>query len=112
MLITVSGKSGVEVGTEKAFAAAQKRGLSKIFFVNGLCDESARFYRVFEDLKSVFGPAVCPVVVPYIVDGQANIYINILDTRPMTTAAASRWKCPCRTLAIVWKGCARLFMKP
>ena len=79
MLITISGKAGVEVGTEKAFAAAQKRGLSKIFFVNGLCDESARFYRVFEDLKSVFGPAVCPVVVPYIVDGQANIYINILE---------------------------------
>ncbi len=79
MLITVSGKSGVEVGTEKAFAAAQKRGLSKIFFVNGLCDESARFYRVFEDLKSVFGPAVCPVVVPYIVDGQADIYVNILE---------------------------------
>ena len=48
-------------------------------FVNGLCDESARFYRVFEDLKASFGPSVCPVVVPYIVDGQANIYINILE---------------------------------
>ena len=48
-------------------------------FVNGLCDESARFYRVFEDLKASFGPSICPVVVPYIVDGQANIYINILE---------------------------------
>ena len=60
MLITVSGKSGVEVGTEKAFAAAQKRGLSKIFFVNGLCDESARFYRVFEDLKVGLWPGGVP----------------------------------------------------
>ena len=79
VLITVSGKSGVAVGTEKAVKAANKNGKAKIFFVNGLCDESARFYRVFEDLKASFGPSVCPVVVPYIVDGQANCYVNILE---------------------------------
>ncbi len=78
-LIVISGKDGVAVGTEKAFEAAEKRGLAKIFFVNGLCDESARFYRVFEDLKAQFGPSVCPVVVPFIQDGQANIYINLLE---------------------------------
>lgn len=78
-VIVVSGKYGIAVGTEKAFQAAEKRGLSKFVFVNGLCDESARFYRVFEDLKAQFGPSVCPVVVPYIVDGQADIYINILE---------------------------------
>lgn len=79
VLITVSGKSGVLVGTEKANQAASARGLSKIFFVNGLCDESARFYRVFEDLKASFGPSVCPVVVPYIVNGNADCYVNILE---------------------------------
>ncbi len=79
VLVVVSGRDGVAVGTEKAFAAAEKNGLAKIFFVNGLCDESARFYRVFEDLKASFGPSVCPVVVPFIQDGQANIYINLLE---------------------------------
>ncbi len=78
-LIVVSGKDGVNVGTEKAVEAATKGGLTKVFFVNGLCDESARFYRVFESLKATFGPAVCPVVVPYIVDGQANTYVNLFD---------------------------------
>ena len=53
--------------------------MTKIFFVNGLCDESARFYRVFENLKASFGPSVCPVVVPYIVDGQADCYVNLLE---------------------------------
>lgn len=77
-LIVVSGKDSVCVGTEKAVAAAGARGLAKAFFVNGLCDESARFYHVFEDLKATFGPAVCPVVVPYIQDGQADVYINLL----------------------------------
>lgn len=79
VLITVSGKNGVCVGTEKAVKAAEKRHLSKVFFVNGLCDESARFYRVFENLKASFGPSVCPVVVPYIVDGQADCYVNLLE---------------------------------
>lgn len=78
-LIVVSGKDGVNVGTEKAVEAATKAGLTKVFFVNGLCDESARFYRVFESLKATFGPSVCPVVVPYIVDGQANTYVNLFD---------------------------------
>lgn len=59
VIIVLAGKSGVSVGTEKAFAAAEKRGLSKIFFVNGLCDEGSDFYKVFEDLKASFGPSVC-----------------------------------------------------
>ena len=67
------------MGTEKAYDAASARGLSKIFFVNGLADEDARFYRVFEGLKSHFGPSTCPVVVPYIVDGKADIYVNRLE---------------------------------
>lgn len=78
-LIVVSGKNGVDVGTEKAVKLADKMGLTNMFFVNGLCDESARFYRVFETLKSTFGPAVCPVIVPYIQDGKANVYVNLFE---------------------------------
>ncbi len=78
-VIVVSGKNGVNIGTEKAVKLAESQGLTKVFFVNGLCDESARFYRVFETLKSEFGPSVCPVVVPYIENGQANTYVNLFD---------------------------------
>ena len=78
-LIVVSAKDGVNVGTEKAVKAADKEGLTKIFFVNGVCDENARFYRVLEDLKSTFGPSVCPVIVPFIENGEANTYINLLE---------------------------------
>ncbi len=81
VLVVVSGKDGVDVGTEKVVKAATNAGKTKMFFVNGLCDESARFYRVFEDLKSTFGPAVCPVVVPYIEDGKAEVYVNLFEYR-------------------------------
>ncbi len=78
-VIVVSGKNGVNIGTEKAVKLADEQGLTKVFFVNGLCDESARFYRVFETLKAKFGPSVCPVVVPFIENGQANTYVNLFD---------------------------------
>lgn len=81
VLITISGKYGIGVGTQKAVKAANKRGLSKIFFVNGLCDESARFYRVFETLKAEFGPSVCPVVVPFIENDKAECYVNVLENK-------------------------------
>jgi elongation factor G len=80
-LVVVSGKDGVDVGTEKVVKKATAMGKTKMFFVNGLCDESARFYKVFEDLKHTFGPAVCPVVVPYIEDGKAEIYVNLFEYR-------------------------------
>ena len=81
VLVVVSGKDGVDVGTEKVVNMATEMSKTKMFFVNGLCDESARFYRVFEDLKTVFGPAVCPVVVPYINDGKAEVYVNLFEYR-------------------------------
>lgn len=78
-VIVVSAKDGINVGTEKAVKAANKAGLTKVFFVNGVCDENARFYRVLESLKSTFGPTVCPVIVPFIEDGKANTYINLFE---------------------------------
>ncbi len=78
-LIVLSGKSGVTVGAEKAFAAARKKGMAKIFFVNKLDHENADFYKVFEDLKATFGPMVCPLVVPYVVDHRVECYVNLLE---------------------------------
>ncbi len=80
-VIVVSGKSGVTVGAEKAFAAAHKKGIASIFFINKLDRESADFYRVFEELKAKFGPMVCPLVVPYVEDHKVQCYINLLEYR-------------------------------
>lgn len=93
-LIVLSGKDGIAVGTEKAFAAAEKRGLSKIFFVNGLSDSGANFFNIFEELKSAFGSTVCPVVVPYIEGDHANIYINLLENRAYDYSAGKPKEVP------------------
>ena len=68
VLIVISGKSGVSVGAEKAFKLANDTGKAKAFFVNKMDNEHADFYKVLEGLKTVFGPAVCPLVVPVVED--------------------------------------------
>ncbi len=83
-VIVVSGKSGVTVGAEKAFAAAHKKGIASIFFINKLDRESADFYRVFEELKAKFGPMVCPLVVPCVEDHKVKCYVNLLEYRAYT----------------------------
>lgn len=83
-VIVLSGKSGVTVGAEKGFAAAQKKKIATMFFVNKLDSEHADFYKVFEELKTKFGPMVCPIVVPYVENRQVQCYINLLEYRAYT----------------------------
>ena len=79
VLIAVSGRGGVEVGTEKAYAAAEQQGKAKMFFVTQLDMENADFYKVLEQLKAAFGPSVCPLVVPFMQDGRVDCYISLVD---------------------------------
>jgi len=80
-VIVISGKSGVAVGSEKGFAAASKKGIAKLFFINKMEHEHADFYKVFENLKTTFGPMVCPIVVPHVVDHKVECYVNLLEYR-------------------------------
>ena len=79
VMITVSGKSGVRVGTKKAYRAAE--GKPRMFVVTKLDDENANFYNVLTELKSAFGPSVCPVVVPVIADRKVDSYINLIEMK-------------------------------
>lgn len=81
LLIAVSGKSGVDVGTEKAYKMAKDLSKATLFFVSKLDVEHSDFYKVFEELKSTFGPSVCPIVVPYVEDQKVKCYINLIDMK-------------------------------
>ena len=81
VVITVSGKSGVKVGTMKAYDYAEKLNKPKIFVVTKLDDPNANFYNTLTELKTVFGPTVCPVVVPVIQNGEIASYINLIEMK-------------------------------
>lgn len=79
-IIAVSGKSGIHVGTEKAFEKAKAAKLPAAFFVGKLDEEHADFFKVLESLKASFGAAVCPITVPFEQDG-GNLYINLIEMK-------------------------------
>ncbi len=83
-LIVISGKSGLSVGAEKGFKAASKKGIARLFFVNKLDAEHADFDKVYDQLKEAYGKAVCPLVIPYVVDHKVQCYVSLLDKKAYT----------------------------
>lgn len=90
-VIVLSGKSGVTVGAEKAFEAAE--GKARMFFVSKLNSESADFHKVYNDLTVKFGTVVCPVVVPYVVERKVHSYINLIDEKAYTYENGKAMEC-------------------
>lgn len=81
VMITVSGKSGVKVGTHKAYDCAVENGKPRMFVVTKLDDDNANFNNVLTQLKTEFGPTVCPVVVPVIADRKIVSYVNLIEMK-------------------------------
>ena len=87
VLIVVSAKSGVNVGTEKAYKLATQLGKAKLFYINKMDTEHADFHKVMEGLHAAFGTSACPMVVPYVEDHKVVCYIDLLDDRAFSYAA-------------------------
>ncbi len=84
VLLCISGKSGVNVGTKKAYKLAKKQGKSRMIFVSKMDRESADFYKVFEQLKTTFGPTVFPLSVPFGSDKKIEGYVDLLQMKAYT----------------------------
>ena len=81
VVITVNGKDGVCPGTIKAYDLAAGLNRARMFAVTCMEVENSDFYRVHTQLKTVFGPSVCPIVVPYDKNGPVEAYINLLTMK-------------------------------
>lgn len=77
-LIVVNAKSGIEVGTEKAWELATEMNVPKMIFVNGMDDENANLETVVEGLKQVFGKSIAPLQVPFYEDGKFIGFVNAI----------------------------------
>lgn len=75
-VIVVSAKSGVEVGTEKAWEYSE--GMPRLIFVNGMDDENADFNSVLEKLKAKFGKNIAPLQIPFKENGKFVGFVNVI----------------------------------
>ena len=79
-LIVVSGKSGPEVGTEKAWDYCEDMKLPRMMFVNMMDDENADFNRTLGQMRKKFGKAIAPFQIPMRDDdGKFIGFINCIE---------------------------------
>lgn len=84
VLITLSARSGLSVGAEKAYALATDNKLAKMFFVNKLDSENADFYKVVNQLTEAYGTAVCPIIVPHVTGGKVQCLVDLVNKKAYT----------------------------
>lgn len=85
-IIVVSGKAGVEVGTEKAWELCEKYKLPRFVFVTDMDIDNASFRQVVEDMTETYGKKMAPFHLPVREDEKFVGYINVI------TEQAYRWK--------------------
>ncbi len=88
-IIVVDGKAGVEVGTEMAWDYATAAGIPKAFFINRFDDGEARFYKVFDALRTKFGNKLCPILIPCIDVDKVIGFLYLVDMKVYTFDSAT-----------------------
>ena len=82
--VVLSARSGVSVGTEKAFKLAKNNKRSIMFFMGSTSVENADFRKTFKELEDHFGSGVCPVVLPVIEEGKPTVFVDLLENKAYT----------------------------
>ena len=77
----ISGKSGVQVGTQKAWELCEKYRLPRMFFVTEMDMDDVSYRQVVEDLTELYGKRIAPLHMPLREDGKFVGYINIVKNK-------------------------------
>ena len=85
-IIVVNGKTGVEVGTEKAWELCEKFKLPRMIFVTNMDIDNASYRQVVEDMTSMYGKKMAPFHLPIRENEKFIGYINVI------TEAGYRWE--------------------
>ena len=80
-IIVVSGKAGVEVGTEKAWEICEKYKLPRIFFVTDMDVDNASYRKSVEDLENLYGKKIAPFHLPIREDEKLVGYVNVVSEK-------------------------------
>ncbi|MFC1865039.1 elongation factor G [Chloroflexota bacterium] len=85
-VIVVCAASGVEVGTEQAWAYSEEAKLPRFIFINKMDRENADFYRIVEGLQSKFGSKCLPMQLPI---GDQDDFQGVVDLLTMKSYTGS-----------------------
>lgn len=77
-IIVVSGKAGVEAGTERAWELCEKYKLPRMIYVTGMDADNASFKNVVETLTDMYGKKIAPFHFPIRENEKFVGYINVI----------------------------------
>ena len=77
-VIVVSGKAGVEVGTEKAWELCDKYKLPRMIYVTEMDVDDASFRQVVQDLTDRYGKVIAPHFQPIRENEKLVGYVNVI----------------------------------
>lgn len=78
-IIVVSGKAGVEVGTEKAWELCEKHKLPRFIYVTDMDVDNASFRQVVEDMTNTYGKKMAPFHLPIRENEKFVGYVNVIQ---------------------------------
>ena len=85
-IIVVNGKSGVEVGTQRAWDLCEKYKLPRMVYVSNMDVDNASFRQVVEDMTNLFGKKMAPFHLPIRENEKFVGYVNVV------TETGNRWQ--------------------
>ena len=77
-VIVVSGKAGVQVGTQKAWELCEKYKLPRMIFVTDMDVDDVSYRKVVEQLTELYGKKIAPIHFPIREDGKFVGYVNVV----------------------------------
>lgn len=80
-VIVVSGKSGVQVGTQKAWDLCEKYNLPRMIFVTEMDIDNVSYREVVESLTELYGKRIAPLHMPIRENEKFTGYINIVKNK-------------------------------
>lgn len=78
-IIFLDASSGIEVGTEKAWAAASRMNMPRMLFINKMDKENIEYVELVQKLKEVFGKKVAPFVLPIGEGEDFKGFVNVVN---------------------------------
>ena len=80
-IIVVNGKSGVQVGTEKAWDFCEKYNLPRMIFVTNMDDDQASFRQIAVELNEKFGRKIAPFHIPIRENEKFVGFVNVVKMK-------------------------------
>ncbi len=78
-IIVVNGKSGIEVGTQKAWELCEKYKLPRFIYVSNMDVDNASFRQVVEDMTNLYGKKMAPFNLPIRENEKFVGYVNVVS---------------------------------